>query len=432
MQEMDRLRVIRSVVAGEMKPQVAALRLGLCTRQLRRLVARYRERGAVGLVSGHRGRASNRQLPPEMIEEARSILRERYADFGPTFACEKLREYHGLMLSKETVRQIMKAQGLWVTRRQTQAALHQPRECRPCRGELVQIDGSRHAWFGKRGEPCTLLVYVDDATGCMLQLYFAVTESTTGYFEATRGYLAQHGKPQTFYADMAAIFRNPKDEHAAATQFKRALDTLDINLICAGSAQAKGRVERMNRTLQDRLVKEMRLRGISTIADANAWISWFIADYNRRFERVPRDPWDRHTPVRKDECLERILSLQVPRKLTAKLTFQHDGLLYLVADTPANRAMARQTIMVHEHPDGQIEVCAGDVTLAYTTLPVAGSQRQPRVADSKSLDYVLQQLQGEKKKRLRAYRNPGPAEITEGVVAAKKMAAIKAGKPRHK
>ena len=273
MRDLDRLKCIQAVVDGNLKPGRAAERLGLTTRQVRRLTRRYAQEGPVGLISRHRNRPSNNRLEPSLAERVIGILRESYADFGPTLAAEKLRERHQIDLAKETVRQLKIAAGLWIPRRLRPPKIQQPRARRACLGELVQIDGCDHRWFEDRAPACTALVYVDDATSRLMVVLFTGAESTFAYFEATRQYLDRYGKPLAFYSDKASIFRvNQKsatggDGH---TQFGRALYELNIDGICANTPAAKGRVERAHQTLQDRLVKELRLHGISTIDAANA------------------------------------------------------------------------------------------------------------------------------------------------------------------
>jgi len=228
---------------------------------------------------------------------ARALIQTHYADYGPTLACEKLRERHGVSLSKETVRRIMIDAGFWVPRKQRPPKIHQPRNRRACLGELVQIDGSEHAWFEDRAPVCTLLVFVDDATSRLMQLLFVPTESTFAYFAATRAYLEHHGKPVAFYSDKSSVFRiNARGATAGRdyTQFGRALYELNIESICANTSQAKGRVERMNGTLQDRLVKELRLRNIGTLEAANAYAPVFMADFNMRFAKIPRSDFNAH------------------------------------------------------------------------------------------------------------------------------------------
>lgn len=211
MREADRLKTVQAVVDGALRVGVAAQRLGLSRRQLERLLQRYKAQGAAGLLSRMRGRPSNHQLPAGLAERAIALIRQFYADFAPTLATEKLRERHGVALGKETVRQLMIAAGLWVPRRQRTAPVHQLRSRRSCLGELVQIDGCEHAWFEDRAPPCTLLVFVDDATSRLMQLYFAPTETTFAYFEALHGYLRCHGKPVALYSDKDSIFRPTRD-----------------------------------------------------------------------------------------------------------------------------------------------------------------------------------------------------------------------------
>jgi len=196
MRELDRLKVIQAVVDRMLKPGLAAERLQLTVRQCRASVLRYKRAGAAGVGSRARGRPGNRKLDDGTAYRALVLIRDRYADFGPTLACEKLRECHGLTLSKETVRHLMMGAGLWIPRKQRPPKIHQPRNRRACLGELIQIDGSDHRWFEERAPACTLLVFIDDATSRLMTLHFTATESTFSYFEATRQYLEQHGKPR--------------------------------------------------------------------------------------------------------------------------------------------------------------------------------------------------------------------------------------------
>jgi len=255
--ELDRLEIISRVIERRLTQRKAAERLGLSVRQVERLCRAFRTDGATGLVSRKRGRPSNRKLAAVVRDRALDLAQGRYADFGPTLACEKLTEQHGFDLSRETLRRWMIDAGLWVPRSQRDRRAHQPRHRRSCLGELVQIDGCDHAWFEDRGPKSTLLVYVDDATGRLMELRFVPSESAFDYFTSTRAYLEQHGKPVAFYSD---------------------------------KPQAKGRVERAHLTLQDRLVKELRLRSISTPEAGNAFLPLFRADYNRRFGREPLSP----------------------------------------------------------------------------------------------------------------------------------------------
>jgi molybdenum-dependent DNA-binding transcriptional regulator ModE len=270
--ELTKFEILRDVDLERMPVRAAARALDLSERQVWRLLKAFRTRGASGLISKRRGQPSNRRTPAEVRLTAMNLIKAQYADFGPTLAAEKLRELHDLTLSRETLRAWMIAEGLWQDRRKRRGRVYQPRYRRDCVGELVQIDGSEHRWFEECGPMCTLLVFIDDATSRLMHLRFVETESTFAYFAATRGYLEAHGKPVAFYSDKHSVFRVNKAGGVATdgmTQFGRALHGLNIEIICANSSQAKGRVERANKTLQDRLVKELRLAGVSTMEAGN-------------------------------------------------------------------------------------------------------------------------------------------------------------------
>jgi transposase len=264
-----------------LKQREAAEILGISERHVRRLLRNYRRDGERGLMSKRRGKPSNNRLAREVVAKARDLIYERYHDFGPTLAQEKLLEIHGLKISRESVRRLMIAEGLWKPKKVKRMPVHQMRPRRACLGELVQIDGSPHAWFEDRGPKCSLLVFIDDATGRLMELFFTPVESTFSYFAATRRYLDNHGLPVAFYSDKDSIFKvNSKNALSGSgmTQFGRAMQNLAIELICANTPQAKGRVERAIETLQDRLVKELRLRDISTIEAANAYAPEFVLE----------------------------------------------------------------------------------------------------------------------------------------------------------
>ena len=242
-------------------------------------------------------------------------------------AAEKLAANHGLVVSRETLRKWMAEAGIWLSRKQRRT-FHQPRLRRESYGELVQIDGSDHRWFEERGDPCTLLVFIDDATSRLMHLQFVESESTFDYFAATRAYLERYGKPVAFYSDKHGVFRvNKKDAIGGdgMTQFGRALHALNIDIICANSSQAKGRVERANGTLQDRLVKEMRLSGIDTIAAGNAFLPAFMENYNARFAKAPLDDRDVHRAlVVGHDDLDDAFAWKEERTVSVNLTLQYD------------------------------------------------------------------------------------------------------------
>ncbi|NTZ88782.1 ISNCY family transposase [Burkholderia metallica] len=417
MRELDRLKVVEAVIEQHLMPWRAAERLGISRRQIERLVARYRAAGPVGLVSQRRGHASNHQLPEDLAHRALSLIRERYADFGPTLACEKLWECHGLQLSKETVRKLMTDAGLWIPRRQRPPKVYQPRARRACLGELIQIDGSDHRWFEERAPACTLLVYVDDATSRLMMLHFTQTESTFSYFEATRTYLERHGKPVAFYSDKYSVFRSPTagKTGSSVTQFGRAMYELNIDTFCANSSPAKGRVERAHLTLQDRLVKELRLRGIGTVADANAYAPSFIAMYNARFAKPPRSGFDAHRPLRSDEDLDRLMTWRETRRVSKSLTVLYDRVLYLLDDTLENRKLIHRYIDVWEYPDGRIEIRADGEVLQCRLYDKLAEVDQGAIIDHKRLSHALQVAEAVQAQRDNRRISGSPSRANRGL-----------------
>lgn len=325
-----------------------------------------------------------------------ALVRERYADFGPTLACEKLCEFHGIAVSLETLRQWMIGAGLWVPRSQRPRRVHQPRQRRSCLGELIQIDGDR-------GPRCTLLVYVDDATSRLMKLRFVASESAFDYFSSTRAYLERHGKPVAIYSDKASVFRVAASEAkttAGITQFNRALSALNIDIICANTPQAKGRVERAHLTLQDRLVKELRLRGIGAPESGNAYLPEFLADYNERFAREPQSPRDVHLPVRNDEDLDLLFTWQEDRNLSRNLTLHYKRVIYLIEPNSETLGLAGERCCVHEYADGRIEVRhAGKVLPCRVFFDKNPHVEQGAIVAHKRLGAVLMQIQAGQRER---------------------------------
>ncbi|KWH25939.1 integrase [Burkholderia cepacia] len=433
MRELDRLKVIQAVVDTGLKPGRAAERLGLSVRQVERLIIRYREQGASGVASGRRGRPGNRKLDDGLALRALTVIRDRYADFGPTLACEKLWECHGIRLAKETVRKLMTEAGLWIPRRQRPPKVYQPRARWACLGELIQIDGSDHRWFEQRAPACTLLVYVDDATSRLMMLHFTQTESTFSYFEATRAYLERHGKPVAFYSDKYSVFRNTSAGKTgqSVTHFGRAMYELNIDTFCANSSSAKGRVERAHLTLQDRLVKELRLRGISTVADANAYAPSFMAAYNARFAKPPRSDFDAHRPLRDDEDLDVLLTWRETRRVTKALTVQYDRVLYLLDDTPENRAWIHRDIEVWEYPDGRIELRAAGQILSARAYDRLAEVDQGAIVDHKRLSHALQVAQAFQAQRDSRRIGTAPSRTHRGLPVRANEAQPGTKKPRR-
>lgn len=391
-QEFSRLDVLLRVQSGRLRIADACALTGLQRRQIFRLLHGLKQDGATSLLSKRRGKPSNNRLPAEVRTLALSIVRERYADFGPTLAAEKLAEQHGCSVSRETLRGWMIADGLWTDRRHRLPSPHQPRRRRDCLGELVQIDGSEHAWFEDRGDKCTLLAFVDDATSRLMQLRFVASESALDYFRATRAYLEAHGKPVAFYSDKHGIFRvNSKDAAGGdgITQFARALSALNIDIICANSPQAKGRVERAFGTLQDRLVKELRLAGIATIAAANAWLPGYISDYNARFGREPVNTKNLHRPLTQADDLDEILAWREERTVTHNLTLHYDRMMLLLDPTPLTRGLVRKKVDVVNYPDGRFAIQFEGVPLPFRVFDKIETVAPGTIVENKRLGAAL-------------------------------------------
>jgi Winged helix-turn helix len=390
--ELSRLEVLRDLDQKRLTTEAAAQLLGLERRQVFRLLKAYRAEGATGLISKRRGRRSNRRKPEALRQEALALIRERYWDFGPTLVAEKLHEVHGITLGRETLRLWMIEAELWLDRKQRRKRVHQPRSRRDCVGELVQIDGCEHWWFEDRGPQCTLLVFIDDATGRLMHLQFVESESTFAYFHAARAYLEAWGKPVAFYSDKHGVFRV---NHPGAlggdgmTQFGRALHALNIDIICANSSQAKGRVERAHKTLQDRLVKELRLAGGCTLAEGNALLPAFMADYNARFAKPPANKKDLHRPLRAGDDLEDAFAWKEQRRLSQALTLQYDKVVFIVEPSELAKAAIGKYVTVFDYPDGRLSIRHDGVELAYRTFDKVRQVDQGAIADNKQLGAIL-------------------------------------------
>ncbi len=390
--ELSRVEILRDLTAGRLTVSAASELMGLERRQVLRLSKAYQEQGATALISKKRGRASNRQTPTEIKAQALELIKARYADFGPTLAAEKLREVHGITVGRETLRLWMLDAGLWADRVKRRGRVYQPRYRRECVGELVQVDGSEHWWFEDRGPQCTLLVFIDDATSQLMHLQFVQSESTFAYFNATQRYLEQHGKPVAFYTDKHAVFRvnKPSGLHGdGMTQFGRALKALSIEIICANSSQAKGRVERANKTLQDRLVKELRLAGVSTMEDGNAFLPAFMADYNARFAKAPFNDKDLHRPMQPRDRLDEAFTWRAERTLSQSLTLQYDNILFMIEPSEFAQAAIGQRVEVVDFPDGRLEVRYKGRSMPYRTFDRLRRVNETAVLENKRLGGLL-------------------------------------------
>jgi len=389
--ELSRVEVMQKLSEKRMSQKEAGAILHLSTRQIKRLLKAYRKRGATGLISKHRGRKGNNRLAEEVKKQALNLLKTKYKGFGPTLAHEKLVEREKLKLSDESVRKLMIEEDLWKPHKAKKAVTHQLRERRACFGELVQIDGSPHDWFEGRAERCTLLVFIDDATGKLGQLLFVDNESFVSYAQAAEGYFRQYGKPVALYSDKHGIFRvnlPSVGQGTALTQFGRAMQELDIEIICANTPQAKGRVERVIQTLQDRLPKEMRLRKIASREAGNAYLPEFVVDFNQRFAEPPRSTVDLHRPLTAKEDLSHILTWQETRTLSKNLTLQFQKTVYQIQTQRPFYALRNALVTVCVNAQEQITILYNGKALPYTIYNQ--QTKQAEVVSAKQIDLALQ------------------------------------------
>lgn len=376
--ETERITIMDNLIAKRIKQKHASKQLGISVRQVRRMVKRYKQEGASGLAHKNRGRIGNRALLPEKKQQVITLIKSQYQDFGPTLASENLQDRDGVVVSRETVRQLMIKEQLWKVKQRKQIIIHTYRERRNCVGELVQLDGSPHKWFEDRAEPCTLIAYIDDATSRIMDGAFMDYEGTFALFETTEHYLKLYGKPLIFYVDkhstfninrQATIEEELKDQKPL-TQFGRAMDQLRIELILANSPQAKGRVERLFETLQDRLVKELRLEGISTKEEGTRYFrEIYIPKHNAKFAVPPKDPANAHRVLLSSDDLSRIFTVQTNRIISKALVVQYKNTRYQIDTKGAYQyLLQKQNILVEENKEGAIVFRHKDKVLSYKVI----------------------------------------------------------------
>lgn len=390
--ELRRVEVLAQIDDDRLSVGAAANLLDVTERQIYRLLKSFRIDGASSIRHKARGRMPNNQIHAAKRDYVMTLIRENYADFGPTLAAEMLVERHQLNVSRETLRKWMTEDGLWLSRKQRRT-FHQPRLRRECYGELIQIDGSDHRWFEDRALPCTLLVFIDDATSTLMQLRFVTSESTFSYFEALELYLQKHGRPVAFYSDKHAVFRVSKQAAKGGhgmTQFGRALNELNIEILCANSSQAKGRVERANRTLQDRLVKELRLAGISNMEDGNAYLKGFVARYNTKFAKAPAKPDNLHRALNiEPDGLREVFCFQDQRYVGKQLTFSYERKQIMLEQNDITRGLVGKYVDTFMYPDQRLEIKWKGLTLPYTVFNKDQRVTHAAITENKRLSAVL-------------------------------------------
>jgi hypothetical protein len=362
--ELDRYAVLSRVLGKELTQAEAAALLSIKERQIRYLLTDLKEKGPEGLISKHRGKRGNHRKTDAFRQRVLALSREQYEGFGPTFLKEKLQECHGLKLGTETLRLWMIEAGIWIPK-QRRERHHVPRARREYFGELIQADGSHHRWFGEDGPMVNLCVFIDDATSRVTGLHFSEAETLESYFETLEQHLKKHGRFRALYVDRSSICRSPKE--GGITQFQRALKALDIELIYANSPQAKGRVERVNRTFQDRLLKELRLRGIKTIEEANQFAEEYLVQHNEKFSKKPMNDFDAHRPLDGYD-LERLLCRYEARTVLSSGIFQFNNTSYQIQGISELRRLKGKQVEIRLGRTGKMKVFLGDRELQVLPL----------------------------------------------------------------
>jgi transposase len=371
--ERQRYLVLDRVVRSELRLSFAVKMLGISYRHGKRLLAGFRERGEAALVHGLRGREGTRRSDPAIKNKVIEVCREKYSDFGPTLASEKLAESDGLAVHPETLRLWLIEAGIW-TATKRRSRHRRRRERRACFGELVQLDGSHHAWFEERGPKCCLITLVDDATG-RTHLLFTEDEGTFAVMAGVQGWVKLYGAPQALYTDRLKTYLTDREptvlEQLAGqepqTQFGRACAELDIRIIAARSPQAKGRVERKHGLTQDRLVKELRLAGISTITAANKFVAKWLPGINERFSVAPADGADGHRPVPIGLDLDAIFCRHEERIVGNDWVLRYNNQFLQIVKQP-DLPPSGSPVMVRQWEDGRLEIWFKNRRLRHETL----------------------------------------------------------------
>jgi len=384
-EELKRLHVIRKAMDKAIFQHEAGHILGITTRQVRRLVKRVCLYGDKGIIHKARGRPSNRAKPDRIRDKVLRLCREKYQGFGPTLASEKLFERDKIKLNDETLR-------LWfiednITYRKRKKRPHrQWRQRKACFGEMVQMDGSHHDWFEGRGRPCVLMGFIDDATGRPFGRFYAY-EGTLPAMASFKHYIKKYGIPMSLYLDKHKTYKSSKkpsieDElknQESLSQFARAARELGVNVIYADSPQAKGRIERLFGTFQDRLIKEMRLKGIKSIEEGNRFLEWYLPFYARRFAIEPARSTNLHRPLPKSANIDRILCKKTERALRNDFTVAHDNKLYQIE----NNIRAKK-VTIEEKTNGSVLIKHRGAPLKFRQI-----QARPKRAAIKKDFYVF-------------------------------------------
>lgn len=401
--EQEKARILQEAINGATTNSQAAKQLGLSVRQVQRMKARYRTEGKRGVVHQLKGKVGNHHIDPLVKTEVLTLIKERYEDFKPTFATEKLEEKHAIVVSVETTRLWMIEAGLWTSRKQKTSDYHAWRPRKEYFGELEQFDGSYHLWFENRycdqqGQPIEvcLLAAIDDATGMITKAVFAANEGVVAVCTFWKEYIEKHGKPLSIYLDSFSTYKinhkNAVDNHELMTQFECAMQPLGITLITAHSAEAKGRVERLFGTLQDRLVKEMRLAGINNPEEGNVFLrDIFLPDFTARFSVVPEKAGDVHRPLLPSERknIHHIFSQKETRQVKRDFTIQFHTTWYQLQELQPTTVHPLDTVNIETWLDGTIHILLREKELSSFILPEKPKKyiQQPLILTTHRLQY---------------------------------------------
>jgi len=402
-EEQYRFDIITKVLKKEMKPGQGAKLLGILPRQIRRLKDAVKKQGSIAIVHKLKGKQGNHQIDSSIKTKTLKIIKETYTDFKPTFATEKLGENHDIHISPETTRLWMIEEGLWKSRKQKKAIYYSWRPRKEYFGELEQFDGSYHYWFENRycdekGNPIEvcLLAAIDDATGEITKAEFGAHEGIIPVFTFWKEYIEKIGKPISIYLDKFSTYKiNHKaavDNSELITQFERAMKSLDIKPIPANSPQAKGRVERLFKTLQDRLVKEMRLAKIDNPIDGNRFLKEiFIPKFNKQFSVIPTQEGNVHRPLTKEEkqIINDIFSIHETRRINNDFTIQFKNHWYQLTEIQPTTVYPLSLVRIETWLDGSVHIVLKEQKLAYILLPEKPKKRtkQPIILTTHQLNW---------------------------------------------
>lgn len=375
MKESERYEIVQKLIAGEFSEKDASKLMNLGIRQVRRLKKRVKKFGLHGIVHKNRGQPSNRKLDANLTAKALVLIKTKYFDFKPTFASEKLEENDGIKINRETLRKLMIGANIWKEKpRKTSKKHHSWRPRKDNYGEMQQFDGSYHKWFEDRAKECCLLLSVDDATGEITHAKFDHNEGVVAVYNFWMEYIAKNGIPLSIYLDKFSTYKinhpSAVDNKELMTQFQRASQQVGIKLITAHSPEAKGRVERMNGTLQDRLVKELRLANISTIKEGNEFLKTFIPKFNKQFAVMPNNPANLHKNVSQElkKSLPQIFSIQHKRKVNNDYTIMFENKFYQLEEKQPTTVFKKDTVIIEKHLNGTIKINLKNFYLKYTEL----------------------------------------------------------------